>query len=654
MEEIRERRDRVVQSIKLVSHFDGDRNYLSLFIGSIDNIIPPFTSLTNEEKPFYFQCIVSTLRGAALDVIRREQPSDWLTLRELLISEFTANKSLSQPNVKDFFEQVESISTKDSTRSKKITEAIVNFIIMDNKPFYAVEGKGFLQLMKGLVPLYKVPSRETVKLRVDEKYEALSCAFKEYIRKSDTYCLTYDIWTEQMKNESFMGVTIHFLDNLHLLSGTLGLIELRESHTAAYLGEKLSRLFIEWNVVTDKVSACITDNDSTMMKINRNLFGDNKIIPCFAHTINLVVTQAIDKSTKVSPLISKVRDIVMFITRSVNASDDLREKQMEAGTSEGTTKKMILDVKTRWNSCFYMLERFVQLSSFLSEVLLTRPEAPSMVNGSKLNNIKEVIELLKSFETVTREISADSYVTVSKIIPLNKKHTQTGLSSIENEEHEDTTFEDNTPGAKKAKTEFGKKEKQELLKKAVKALEDSTRPNDDASTFSSTWEVLFRKLDPTQQLFANKTIMEVLYQGTFGQLNENSHQLFNVQNTRCSSRPLSYSDNSSTCFDKRTMQNRSSTPFSYSDNSSTCFVARTVQNRPEYIISPPLSIPTQLISTPASQVQYTRFHSTVQPQQYQQISSINIQPQETINTQQYGNNTEYRTFSDLLNDSEYS
>nr|XP_036232933.1 uncharacterized protein LOC118683679 isoform X2 [Bactrocera oleae] len=87
----------------------------------------------------------------------------------------------------------------------------------------------------------------------------------------------------------------------------------------------------------------------------------------------------------------------------------------------------------------------------------------------------------------------------------------TGMSSIENG---DTTVEDNAPCAKKDKVEFGKKEKQQLLIKAVKALEDSTWPNDDASTFSSTWEVLFRKLDPNQQLFANKTNMEVLYQGT--------------------------------------------------------------------------------------------------------------------------------------------
>uniref|UniRef100_A0A0A1WXJ9 Zinc finger BED domain-containing protein 1 n=1 Tax=Zeugodacus cucurbitae TaxID=28588 RepID=A0A0A1WXJ9_ZEUCU len=182
--------------------------------------------------------------------------------------------ALIQPNVKDFFEQVKSISYQDGSKSKKITEAIVKYIIMDNKPFSTVEGKGFLQMMKELVPLFKVPSRETIKLRVDEKYEALSSIFKEYIRKCDSYCLTYDIWTETMKNQSFLGVTIHFLDNLRLLSGTLGVIELHESDTAAYIEETMRQLFNEWNVSINKVSACVTDNDSTMMKLNRSLFGE--------------------------------------------------------------------------------------------------------------------------------------------------------------------------------------------------------------------------------------------------------------------------------------------------------------------------------------------------------------------------------------------
>ncbi|XP_054091792.1 zinc finger BED domain-containing protein 4-like [Zeugodacus cucurbitae] len=303
--------------------------------------------------------------------------------------------ALIQPNVKDFFEQVKSISYQDGSKSKKITEAIVKYIIMDNKPFCTVEGKGFLQMMKELVPFFKVPSRETIKLRVDEKYEALSSIFKEHIRKCDSYCLTYDIWTETMKNQSFLGVTIHFLDNLRLLSGTLGVIELHESHTAAYIEETMRKLFNEWNVSINKVSACVTDNDSTMMKLNRSLFGEKKIIPCFAHTLNLVVTQSIDKSTEVSALITKVRDIVKFIKRSVNASDQLRQKQIDTGASTSNTKKMILDVRTRWNSCFYMLERFVQLAPILSEVLLTRLEAPSMVNAPELNKIKELIVIIQ-------------------------------------------------------------------------------------------------------------------------------------------------------------------------------------------------------------------------------------------------------------------
>lgn len=326
------------------------------------------------------------------------------------VTTFIHPQKTAQPHVDDFINNIKSISTQDGAKSKKITEAITNFIIMDNRPFSTVEGKGFIQLMKEVCPLYKVPSRETIKMRIDDKYEAMSHLFKTYITNSASYCITYDIWTETMQNKSFIGVTIHFLDKSQLLSGTLGVFELTESHTSMYIAQKLTDIFAEWNVSLH--------TDSTVMKVNREIFGDRKIIPCFAHTINLVVTKSIDDSKICTQLIGKVRDIVKYIKRSVNASDELRKRQIDMGVKQGQIKKMILDVRTRWNSHFYMLQRFIDLVSIVGAILLTRPEAPPMISSSELDCVREMIELLCPFEKITKEFSGDNYVTVSKVIPL--------------------------------------------------------------------------------------------------------------------------------------------------------------------------------------------------------------------------------------------
>ncbi|XP_039947513.1 uncharacterized protein LOC120766210 [Bactrocera tryoni] len=84
-----------MQNIKLIQPFDGDANYLALYVDSIDSIMPVVAPTQRAERAFYFNCILRTLRGAALDIIRREQPSDWSTLRELLIDEFGEHTPIS-------------------------------------------------------------------------------------------------------------------------------------------------------------------------------------------------------------------------------------------------------------------------------------------------------------------------------------------------------------------------------------------------------------------------------------------------------------------------------------------------------------------------------------------------------------------------------
>lgn len=50
-------------------------------------------------------------------------------------------------------------------------------IATDKMALTTVENKGFQQLMKTTVPLYKVPSRRTITKLIEMRYEALKEAF---------------------------------------------------------------------------------------------------------------------------------------------------------------------------------------------------------------------------------------------------------------------------------------------------------------------------------------------------------------------------------------------------------------------------------------------------------------------------------------------
>lgn len=65
-----------------------------------------------------------------------------------------------------------------------------------------------------------------------------------------------------------------------------------------------------------------------------------------------------------------------------------------------------------------MLERFIEMQSVCSELLNEDSRGPEMLNRSKMDTLKQLISLLKPFEYVTREASAENYITISKIIPM--------------------------------------------------------------------------------------------------------------------------------------------------------------------------------------------------------------------------------------------
>lgn len=125
-----------------------------------------------------------------------------------------------------------------------------------------------------------------------------------------------------------------------------------------------------------------------------------------------LVLKAVVKHLSIGLLIIKVRNIMIWTKISVIISHALGNMQTQVGVSGGCVKKVILNVKIRWNSTFYMIERFIEMVNIVSHLTFQYVSLPEMPTSIEMNTLKQFTELLKPLEFVTRESSGKKYITI--------------------------------------------------------------------------------------------------------------------------------------------------------------------------------------------------------------------------------------------------
>jgi len=78
--------------------------------------------------------------------------------------------------------------------------------------------------MKEFAPLYKVPTRNTIKARI--LHDVVSSNFKCLLKEIENITITTDICSEMMTTKSYLEVKIHFIHSSKLCSAALGIFEL--------------------------------------------------------------------------------------------------------------------------------------------------------------------------------------------------------------------------------------------------------------------------------------------------------------------------------------------------------------------------------------------------------------------------------------------
>lgn len=292
-------------------------------------------------------------------------------------------------------------------KTDQLNKTLVKLFAKNYLAFHLIESPELKEFIKELNPGYQLPSRKTLSnALMTNVYIQIKEKVKIELSQAVYVCITTDGWTSK-PNENYLAVTVHFFNNnAELKSFLLECIQFNDRHTADNLAQELRRIASDWEI-TNKVVAATSDNANNIkaaIKIN-----NWKQIPCFAHTLNLIVQTAL-KQIKVTT--TKIKQIVEVFKRSPLASERLKNMQKKL---EEQVLKLKQDVPTRWNSTCEMFERILKTkNSVMSTLAIDYPDVDN-ITSDDIQIIESASEILSFFKDVTEEMSSERNVTISEV-----------------------------------------------------------------------------------------------------------------------------------------------------------------------------------------------------------------------------------------------
>uniref|UniRef100_A0A182PWX0 BED-type domain-containing protein n=1 Tax=Anopheles epiroticus TaxID=199890 RepID=A0A182PWX0_9DIPT len=279
---------------------------------------------------------------------------------------------------------------------RDLDETLLIMICKEYYPFSMVEDKHFQTFVKKLHPTYELPSRKTLtNALLPTINEKTMLEVKNKLNQAKAIALTVDGWSN-LNQVSFVAVTAHFVNlNFEMCSFLLECSEFTTTHTAHNISIFIKNVMVKFDI-EDKVTCIVTDNARNM----KNAASDLGIphFSCFAHSLNLVVQDAIKNSIK--PTVEEVKRIIMHFKHSGSSAQKLEEIQKNL---KSPCLKLKQDVPTRWNSTFDMLERFfknkIPIVSCLASIKFKHN-----LSDVDWTTIEQSISVLQFFDLATKEI----------------------------------------------------------------------------------------------------------------------------------------------------------------------------------------------------------------------------------------------------------
>ena len=226
---------------------------------------------------------------------------------------------------------------------------------------------------------------------------------------------TMDGWASG-SNETYICLSVHYVTNeFQIKNFTLGIQPYTGTQTGDRLNEILRYNIQEWGLNKPQHRVYFVTDDVANIIQAVELSSEWERIPCFAHTLQLVVEDGLEDCEDLKALLKKCQDIVRFFHRSVPAEQELQREQKRDSTNLEPVR-LIGDVETRWNTQFDMMDRLLQVRRALSAALW-EPGMPDTLSSREWCMIQEYCDSLKMFKEATEVITMENKPTLCRYIP---------------------------------------------------------------------------------------------------------------------------------------------------------------------------------------------------------------------------------------------
>ncbi|KAG2708411.1 hypothetical protein I3760_05G192200 [Carya illinoinensis] len=272
----------------------------------------------------------------------------------------------------------------------RVRELASHMILYHEYPFSLMEHVVFNRFMSANTPYWEKMSRAAAKKECMRTYENEKTKLRALLKHVNKVHITTDMWTSCQKL-SYMVVTCHFIDSdWHLQRRVLNFCNVPPPHTGLLIADALEN--------SNDVAIRILKYDFRLKK-TLSVSGQLFHVHCCAHITNLLVQYGLGE---IRDIVDCVRDGIKYLVASKSRLKQFSEiaKQLQL-----PSKKLILDVPTRWNSTYLMLDAAIQFKEVFPRYSDRDRCFEWVPTVEEWGQVENVCQLLAIFNEVTNIVS---------------------------------------------------------------------------------------------------------------------------------------------------------------------------------------------------------------------------------------------------------